>query len=61
MVAEEKDSVDLRLDVRLLRIPIHDLVTNLMEWGMMITRLVIASDQFDNEWLSLQITEIPKK
>jgi len=28
-----------------------------MEWGLIITKLVIASDAFDDEWLHMEITE----
>jgi hypothetical protein len=58
IVKEENDVIALRLDTKLLDKPLHDLVTNLMEWGLMITKLVIASDRFDDEWLYIEIAEV---
>jgi hypothetical protein len=56
---EEDKSIGLRLDENITDMPLHDLISNLMEWGLMITKLVITGDEFDNEWLHMEITEIP--
>ena len=58
---ETDNTIDLELDDDFLEKPIHSLMLNLMEWDLMITRLVIGSDpkDYDDESLCMQITEIP--
>lgn len=58
---ETENKIMLHLDDDLLEKPIGSLLSNLMEWGLHITCLVIGCNpkDYDDEMLCMEITETP--
>jgi len=57
ILRENDKSIILRLDINVLRKDIEQLITELYERHLYISLLLIDSDEIDNEYLVIGITE----